>query len=87
MLSVHPADENGNSHWELEHGASVYDVTHLGCRSAIYTPASDGENSCSPAEAPRDAFRVAAGEPMPPVAGCNKQDYAVLIVVGLPIEN
>ena len=87
VLSVHSADENGNSHWELEHGASVYDVTHLGCRSAIYTPTSDGENSCSPAQAPRDAFRVAAGEPMPPVAGCNKQDYAVLIVVGLPVDN
>ena len=85
-LTVYPADANGDSRWELDHGASVYDVTHLGCRSAVYTPAN-GENSCSPANAPRDQFRVSPGDPMPAVAGCNKQDYAVLIVVGLPVEN
>ncbi len=84
-LIVYPADHNGNQRWELEHGASVHDVTHLGCRSAIYTPSST-EKMCTPENAPRDAFRVAAGEPMPPVAGCHKQDYAVLIVVGLPID-
>ena len=86
VLTVHPADENGNSRWELEHGASVYDVTHLGCRSALYTPISDGANSCTPEQAPRNAFRVSPGAPMPPVAGCNKQDYAVLIVIGVPVE-
>jgi len=86
VLTVHPADADGNSRWELEHSASVYDVTHLGCRSAVYTPAS-GENSCSPRNAPRDQFRVAPGDPMPAVTGCNKQDYAVLIVVGRPIDN
>ena len=85
-LTVHPADDNGNSRWELDHGASVYDVTHLGCRSAVYTPA-DGQNSCSPENAPRDAFRVAPGDPMPSVPGCDKQDYAVLIVVGMAIDN
>jgi hypothetical protein len=85
-LTVHPADANGNSRWELEHGASVYDVTHLGCRSAVYTAAGDA-NSCSPSNAPRDQFRVAPGDPMPPVPGCNKQDYAVLIVIGLPIDD
>jgi len=84
-LIVYPADDNGHQRWELEHSASVHDVTHLGCRSAIYTPSST-ENMCTPENVPRDAFRVAAGEPMPPVAGCHKQDYAVLIVVGLPID-
>ena len=84
-LIVYPADDNGNQRWELEHGASVHDVTHLGCRSAVYTPSST-EKMCTPENASRDAFRVAAGEPMPPVAGCHKQDYAVLIVVGLPID-
>jgi len=84
-LTVHPADADGNSRWELEYGASVYDVTHLGCRSALYTPAA-GADSCSPRNAPRDKFRVAPGDPMPPVAGCNKQDYAVLIVVGRAID-
>jgi hypothetical protein len=86
VLTVHPADANGNSRWELEHGASVYDVTHLGCRSARYTPAG-GERACTPDNAPRDAFRVSPGDPMPPVEGCDKQDYSVLIVIGLPIEN
>ncbi len=82
-LIVYPADENGKQRWELEHNASVHDVTHLGCRSAVYTPSST-DKMCTPDNAPRDAFRVAAGQPMPPVEGCNKQDYAVLIVVGLP---
>jgi hypothetical protein len=86
VLTVHPADADGNSRWELEHSASVYDVTHLGCRSAVYTPAA-GANSCSPRNAPRDQFRIAPGEPMPAVAGCSKQDYAVLIVVGRPIDD
>ena len=84
-LNVYPPDEQGNSRWELEHGATLHDVTHLGCRSAIYTPA-DGADSCSPENAPRNAFRVAPGDPMPPVEGCNKQDYSVLIVIGVPIE-
>jgi len=85
-LIVHPADADGNSRWELEHGATVHDVTHLGCRSARYTP-SAGQASCTPEQAPRDAFRVAPGEPMPPVDGCAKQDYAVLIVIGRPVGN
>jgi hypothetical protein len=85
VLKVFPADENGNRRWQLEDNASIHDVTHLGCRSAIYTPSST-DTMCTPANAPRNAFRVAAGDPMPPVAGCNKQDYAVLVVVGLPID-
>ena len=85
VLSVYPADEHGNQRWQLEDGASIHDVTHLGCRSAVYTPAST-EKMCTPENAPRSAFRVAAGEPMPAVAGCHKQDYAVLIVIGLPID-
>lgn len=85
-LTIHPPDATGNSRWELEHGATLHDVTHLGCRSAIYTPAG-GAQSCSPRNAPRDAFRVAPGDPMPPVAGCNKQDYQVLIVIGVPNES
>ena len=82
-LKIFPADETGNQRWELEHGATIHDVTHLGCRSAIYTQAG-GDTPCSPENVPRDVFRVTPGEPMPEVAGCLKQDYAVLIVVGLP---
>jgi hypothetical protein len=85
-LKVFPPDENGHSRWELEHGATVHDVTHLGCRSAVYTQASE-DSVCTPENVPRNVFRVTPGEPMPSVAGCNKQDYAVFIVVGLPIDD
>lgn len=82
VLTVYPEDANGERRWELADGATLYDVTHLGCRSARYTPAAPG-GDCSPAKAPRDAFRVAPGAAMPPVAGCSKQDYAVLFVIGI----
>jgi hypothetical protein len=64
-------------------GATLYDVTHLGCRSARYTPAT-GNNSCSPENVRTTGFPVNPGEAMPAVNGCRKQDYAVLIVIGLP---
>ena len=86
VLTVHPPDRNGNQRWALGDGATLHDVTHLGCRSARYTPAA-GSNACSPSNAPRTAFRVAPGRPMPPVDGCNKQDYAVLIVIGVAAGN
>ncbi len=38
VLTVHPKDKDGNQRWELADGATLYDVTHLGCRSARYTP-------------------------------------------------
>jgi len=86
VLTVHAADENGNQRWELDKGATLHDVTHLGCRSARYTPAS-GTTACSPAQAPRSVFRVSPGEPMPPVAGCNKQDYAVLFIIAVGTDS
>ena len=85
VLTIHPRDKDGNQRWELADGAKLYDVTHLACRSARYTPVTS--NSCSPAKAPRTAFPVAPGALMPPVEGCNKQDYAVLIVIGVAVEN
>jgi len=86
VLTIHPADDSGSRRWELNENATLHDVTHLGCRSARYTPA-DGVNSCTPALAPRSAFKVRAGAPMPPVEGCNKQDYLVLIVFGVAVDN
>ena len=86
VLTVHPTDKNGDRRWELANGAKLYDVTHLPCRSARYTPATS-ENSCSPANAPKSAFRVTPGAPMPPVEGCHKQDYAVLFVIGVAVKN
>ena len=85
-LTIYPPDKNGDQRWELSDKATLYDVTHLACRSARYTPAG-GQKACSPANAPRDAFRVPPGHAMPPVDGCNKQDYAVLIVIGVAAEN
>ena len=86
VLTVHPKGSDGTQRWELGDGAALYDVTHLRCRSARYTPAA-GSNSCSPDKAEASAFPVFPGEPMPPVGGCNKQDYEVLIVVGIAADN
>ena len=86
VLTVHPADSNGDRGWELDKGTTLYDVTHLACRSARYTPAAVG-GSCSPANAQKTAFPVAPGGAMPPVEGCTKQDYAVLIVIGVGVED
>ncbi|MBS0151219.1 MAG: hypothetical protein JSR31_09775 [Nitrospira sp.] len=76
MLTIHPADGHGDRRWELDHGAILYDVTRLACRSARYTPAMVG-GSCSPTNAKQSAFPVVPGGTMPPVEGCTKQDYLV----------
>jgi hypothetical protein len=86
VLTVHRPDASGHARWELADGATLHDVTHLACRSARYTPAG-GAKACTPAQAPRSAFRVAPGLPMPGVDGCTKQDYEVLIVIGVAAEN
>jgi hypothetical protein len=85
VLTIYPPDDDGDSRWELADGATLYDVTHLGCRSARYTP--DAAGMCSPANAPGSAFRVAPGAEMPLVDGCAKQDYAVLFVVAVGVES
>lgn len=86
VLTVYPKDQAGEERWELSGGAKLYDVTHLGCHAARYTPALNN-NSCSPSMAPRPAFPVAPGVPMPAIKGCNKQEYAVLFVIGVGIDN
>jgi len=83
VLTIHPRDKAGNQRWELANGATLYDVTHLGCRSARYTPAT-ADKSCSPANAQTTGYPIVPGKAMPDVKGCHKQDYTVLIVVGLP---
>jgi hypothetical protein len=86
VLTIHPADKNGDRRWALGDRATLHDVTHLGCRSARYTPAT-GDGSCSPANAQQTAFPVDPGGAMPPVKGCKKQDYTVLIVIGVAAED
>ena len=68
VLTIHPAAKNGHSCWELDDHATLYDVTHLTCRSVRYTPTSS-EGSCSPANVQKAAFPVAPGGAMPPVEG------------------
>lgn len=86
VLTIHPKDKDGAQKWELGDGANIYDVTHLKCRSARYTPGAN-KTSCSPSKAPKTSFPVAPGAAMPAVEGCHKQDYAVLIVIGVGVEN
>ncbi len=84
VLTVHSKDADGKQRWELSDGATIYDVTHLKCRSARYTPAA-GSAMCSPENAPRQEFPVTPGADMPPVPGCAKQDYAVLFLIGVGV--
>ena len=86
VLTVHPMTSDGSQHWELNNNASIYDVTHLRCRSGRYTPTT-GDESCSPANADKSAFPVRPGAAMPMVDGCNKQDYAVFIVTAVGEDN
>jgi len=81
ILTVHPTDARGVQSWELGDKATINDVTHLKCRSARYTPATGG--SCSPSKVDQKSFPVAPGGVMPPVDGCNKQDYTVLFIIGV----
>ena len=86
VLTIHPKDNDSTQRWELDKGATLYDVTHLPCRSARYSPASS-DKSCSPSNAAQQSFPVTPGAAMPAVDGCSKQDYAVLFVVGVAVEN
>ncbi len=85
MLTIHPVDENGEQHWDLNRDATLYDVTHLGCRSARYTPVSEGQ-ACSPETANQSDFPVEPGGIMPAVGSCAKQDYTVLLVIAIGVE-
>ena len=85
VLTVYPKDATGAQRWELSGGASIYDVTHLRCRSARYTPKT-ASDVCSPANTPRNGFPIAPEGVMPMVEGCNKQDYAVLFIIGVAEE-
>jgi len=86
VLTIHPADKDGNRRWELDEHATLYDVTHLACRSARYTPAT-GDRSCSPESVQKTLFPVPPGGTMPTVEGCKKQDYAVLFVIAVAAED
>ncbi len=84
VLTIEAKDNDGAQRWALDKGATLYDVTHLPCRSARYAPLNK-DSSCSPAKAQSTAFPVTPGAAMPPVEGCSKQDYAVLFVIGVAV--
>lgn len=75
VLTVH-----SDGRWELDQG-TLFDVTHLPCRSAIYTSAEGG--TCKPTKEAQSFFPVKPGAKMPKLDGCNTQDWAVLFVLGV----
>ena len=85
VLTVQAPDATGKQSWSLADGANIHDVTHFGCRAARYSKSSTGE-ACTPDHAPTTAFPMSPGTVMPPVQGCSKQDYQVLIVVGMMVD-
>lgn len=86
VLTVEEPDSMGKQAWSLSNEARVYDVTHLGCRAALYTQKETGK-ACTPDNAPTSVFPMTPDTVMPAVEGCSKKDYHVLIVVGIVVEN
>lgn len=85
ILTVHAVASDGTQAWELDNNASIYDVTHLRCRSGRYTPIREG--TCTPANAEQLNFPVRPGADMPDVPGCKRLDYAVFIVSAIGVDN
>ena len=79
LLTIGTPDASGAQTWSLADGATLEQVTHLACRSAVYR--SDAGAACSPDQV-RAEFPVSPGAAMPAVTGCTKRDYAVLFVIG-----
>ena len=86
LLTIQHPDAAGKQAWSLSNDKTIRNVTHGPCRSARYTPKT-GLGTCSPKDANRAAFPLKPGESPPLVRGCNRKQYAVLIVFGLPIES
>ena len=73
--------------WELNEG-TLYDVTHLPCRSARYTPIDNTTSDTgTPGNANSKEFPVTPGGMMPAVPGCKKQDYWVVFVTAIEANN
>jgi len=81
-----PSKGGGGQKWSLEKG-TLYDVTHLPCRSARYHPlANKKSGSCLPSAAHKSDFPVTPGAKMPEVDGCTDKDYAVIFLIGVEKE-
>lgn len=79
VLTIDPPDTSGQSKWRLDSG-TLYDVTHLPCRAARYTPNGAGGG---PATVNRSDFPVRPGGMMPEVSGTDKRDYSVIFIIGI----
>jgi len=86
VLTVEAADASGAQAWSLDSGATIYDVTHLRCRAARYTPLDAGQ-SCSAKSVNPGFFPMEIGTAMPVVEGCRQLDYQVLIIVGMVTDD
>lgn len=86
VLTVEEPDGMGKQKWSLSDGARIFDVTHFGCRAALYTEKVTG-TACTPDKAPMSVFPMSPGTVMPAVEGCSKRDYQVLIVIGMMVES
>ena len=86
LLTIEQPDLEGKQAWSLSDEKTISDVTHGPCRSARYTPLGD-TGTCSPKDADRSAFPLKLGEVPPLVGGCDRKNYAVLIVFGLAMES
>ena len=80
VLTIGQPDATGAQSWALADGATLDQVTHLACRSAVYTAAKGA--TCTPASVNPSNFPVTPGAAMPAVSACTKQDYSVLFVTG-----
>ena len=83
LLTVDEPDETGAQTWSLDNDKTVADVTHGPCRSARYTPIGE-TTTCSPEDADVEVFPLPLGDSPPMVEGCNRKEYAVFIVFGVP---
>jgi len=86
ILTVEESDANGARRWSLDDDVPLFDVTHLPCRSARYTPGS-GPVACSPANISQSLFPREPGSIMPDIEGCERQDYAVLFIIGVAVAD
>ena len=84
LLTVEPPDTTGTQAWSLSDNKTIANVTHGPCRSTRYTP-ENGLGTYSPVNANQNVFPLKPGEDPPPVQGCKRKKYAVLIVFGKPV--
>ena len=69
--------------WALEKG-SLYDVTHLPCRSALYWKEQKEEGPAfTPSPSDLKKFPVRPGADMPGLPTCKHKDYAVIFVTAV----